>query len=83
MTLDGREHIEYVPTQVVAEYLRYVFKDGAGEEIQGVAWESSKLSGTRNVVLLDASRCVEAGEPGDGFSDPLIELVDREPQRAV
>ncbi len=83
VTRDGREHIEYVPTQVVAEYLRYVFKDGDGDEIQGVAWESSKLPGTRNVVLfMDASRCVEAGKPGDGFSEPLIELVDSEPQRA-
>jgi hypothetical protein len=78
---DGREHIEYVPTQVVAEYLRHVFKDADGEEIQGVAWESSKLPGTRNVVLfMDANRCVEADAPDEGTSEALIELVDREAQ---
>jgi RES domain/HEPN/RES N-terminal domain 1 len=79
---DGRQHIEYVPTQVVAEYLRYVFKDGSGEQIQGVAWGSSRVQGTRNVALfMDASQCVEAGGASDGFSEPLVELVDSEPQQ--
>jgi len=76
---DGREHIDYVPTQVVAEYLRFVFRDGDGQQIQGVAWESSKLPGTHNVVLfIDASQCVDAGGRGDGFSEPLVELVNSE-----
>ncbi len=78
---DGRQHIEYVPTQVVAEYLRHVFEDGDGEQIQGVAWESSRVQGTRNLALfMDASQCVVAGEAGDGFSEPLVELVDSESQ---
>lgn len=79
---DGREHIEYVPTQVVAEYLRVVFRDCKGQQIQGVAWESSKLPGSRNVVLfMDAKQCVDQGKQGDGFFEPLVELVDSELQQ--
>jgi hypothetical protein len=76
---DGREHIDYVPTQVVAEYLRFVFRNDDGQPVQGVAWESSKLPGTRNVVLfIDASQCVDEGQQGDGHSRPVVELKDHE-----
>jgi hypothetical protein len=79
---DGREHIDYVPTQVVAEYLRFVFRDRDGQQIQGVAWESSKLPDTRNVVLfINAGRCLDAGTRGDGLSEPVVELVDCELRR--
>jgi len=78
---DGREHIDYVPTQVVAEYLRVAFRDEDGESIKGVAWESSKLPGTRNVVLFaDARACVDAGGRADDFVEPLVELVGIELQ---
>jgi hypothetical protein len=79
---DGRQHIEYVPTQVVAEYPRHVFRDSAGEPIHGIAWDSSRVPDTRNLALfMDASQCVDPGQAGDGFSEPLIELVDSEPQQ--
>jgi hypothetical protein len=79
---DGREHIDYVPTQVVAEYLRFVFRDRDGLPVQGVAWESSKLPGTRNVVLfIDANQCVDESEQGGGLSKPVVELKDHELRR--
>lgn len=33
---DGREHIEYVPTQIVTEYFRRVFRDDHGNAIDGI-----------------------------------------------
>lgn len=45
--LDGREHIEYVPTQVFTEYLRYAFP---GRRPDGLVFSSARASG-RNYVL--------------------------------
>jgi len=41
-------HIEYVPTQVVCEYLRYMYKGG---QIDGLAYNSVKNPGGKCVVL--------------------------------
>jgi hypothetical protein len=45
VTRDGREHYEYVPTQVVAEYLRHVFRTSDGEQLNGIKFPSSRRSG--------------------------------------
>lgn len=79
---DGRVHVEYVPTQVVCEYLRHVFRDTNGEPIRGLAWESSQRPGARNVVLfIDAGRCVEPGERPAFIEGLLVELVDLKRRR--
>ncbi|SPA55392.1 HEPN-associated N-terminal domain-containing protein [Cupriavidus taiwanensis] len=39
---DGKEHIEYVPTQVVAEYLRFVHRSPMGHAIDGIVYTSSR-----------------------------------------
>lgn len=39
---DGMEHIEYVPTQVVSEFIRHRFKTGDGLPVDGVAYPSVK-----------------------------------------
>jgi hypothetical protein len=38
---DGEEHLEYVPTQVIAEYFRYIFKDNDKKRIDGIIYKSS------------------------------------------
>lgn len=67
--LDGRESVDYVPTQVVAEYLRWVPQT----RIDGIAWPSHLAKGSgKNVVLFLG--------PGAAFqTDPP---TDRESQRA-
>ena len=45
--LDGREHIDYVPTQVFTEYLRYAFP---GDSPDGLVFSSARAQG-RNYVL--------------------------------
>jgi hypothetical protein len=44
---DGREHIDYVPTQVFTEYLRYAFP---GDSPDGLVFSSARAQG-RNYVL--------------------------------
>ncbi|WP_277986197.1 HEPN-associated N-terminal domain-containing protein [Rhodococcus gordoniae] len=56
ITLDGREHIEYVPTQVFTEYLRRA----APFEVRGLSFKSAQIEGVNTVVFCDGSGCVEA-----------------------
>ena len=80
----GAEHIDYVPTQVVCEYLRHVFRDADASSVSGLAWESVKRAGGRNVVLfIEADHCVELGEePKPTVSPPVVELVHHEYSRS-
>lgn len=48
---DGREHIEYVPTQVVAEYLRFIHQKDEKFNIDGILYKSSRQSGSTACVL--------------------------------
>ncbi len=48
---DSKEHIEYVPTQIVSEYLRHIFKCVNGENLHGMVYPSSKNNGGVNYVL--------------------------------
>lgn len=45
-----REAIDYVPSQVFTEFLRWMFKDKEGNKINGLVYRSSK-TGLSNVVL--------------------------------
>jgi len=61
---DDRIHIDYVPTQVVGEYLRHLFRDGDGRPVDGIAWESAQRAGGRNLVLFVRNeQCLEADAP--------------------
>jgi hypothetical protein len=46
--LDGRQQVDYTPTQVVAEYLRYVPE----RRIDGIAWPSHVGSGNGKNIML-------------------------------
>ncbi len=48
---DGREHIEYVPTQIITEYFRRIFRDVGGSAIDGIIYNSSKNNSSRAFVL--------------------------------
>jgi hypothetical protein len=54
---DGREHIEYVPSQVVSEYFRHVFRYNR-RQLDGILYESVKNPGKWCVTLfLEKERC--------------------------
>lgn len=48
---DGREHIEYVPTQIITEFFRHIFQTLDGEKLDGIAYKSSKHKGGIAFVL--------------------------------
>ena len=53
-------NIEYIPTQIVTEYLRHVYKTDKGVKIDGILYKSSKNKGGVNIVIFtDASECSE------------------------
>ena len=43
-------HLQYVPTQVITEYFRYMFVNSKGQHMDGIIYGSSK-SDERNIVL--------------------------------
>jgi len=66
---DGREHIEYVPTQVVTEYFRHIFRDESGRGVDGILYRSAKTANGVNCVLFcENENCCDAvrqGRPGE------------------
>lgn len=48
---DGREHIEYIPTQVVSEYFSQAFQYGGGKRVDGLMYPSSVIGGGKNLVI--------------------------------
>ncbi len=60
---DDREHLEYVPTQVVAEYLKHRYEHPDGP-VMGVLWRSSLNPDVIDCVLfVDNDGCTSVG-PG-------------------
>lgn len=49
---DDRIHMEYVPSQVFTEYLRYIYRDVKGEKIDGVIYKSSLREATSSNIVL-------------------------------
>jgi hypothetical protein len=62
---DDRIHIEYVPTQVVAEYFRHIFTDPKGAHLDGILYPSTKrVDGICCVLFMAATDCVDYPEAG-------------------
>ncbi len=61
---DGREHNDYVPTQIITEHLRNIHhKKNDNEKIYGLIYPSSKQGGKKSVVIFcENEHCVEKGE---------------------
>jgi hypothetical protein len=57
---DGKEHIEYIPTQIVTEYFRYAYEEMTKIAIDGIIYPSSKNKGKSACVLfMDHNESVE------------------------
>ena len=74
---NDRVHVNYVPTQVVTEYLRYIFK--AESRIDGVIYPSSKNNGEKAIVIFaNPDQCVEIDEAStDGAILKLVNVETR------
>lgn len=72
---DGREHIEYVPTQIVTEYFRRVFRDADGDEVDGIIYTSSREGGDRAFVLFCENEQCFNSDSGPGLMEQLVDLT--------
>jgi hypothetical protein len=78
---DGREHIEYVPTQIVTEYIRHRFRTEDEEPLQGILYQSSKCpTGVACVLFIDGTNC---GVPTEAWREPEQVLRFLEDQTEV
>lgn len=60
---DGREHIDYVPTQIVAEYFRNVFRMYDGSRVDGILYRSAVNSAEKCCALfMSAENCADETE---------------------
>lgn len=57
---DGNEHIDYVPSQVVCEYLAQIFEPAPGGRLGGLIYPSAVYPNGRNLVLFPEDRYVGA-----------------------
>ena len=68
ITKDGREHVEYVPTQAVTEYVRHHFTYGVegDERVDGILYPSARDgAGTAVVVFADSKHCGPGADQGE------------------
>ena len=73
----ARAHIDYVPTQIVTEYLRLVFLIEEKYEVDGIIYPSAKNSGERAIVIFaDNNQCLDlnVSESSNG-SNNVLRLV--------
>jgi hypothetical protein len=71
---DGREHIEYVPSQVVTEYVRYRLGERVGKQILGIRYPSARLDGGVGCVLFVSGEDLEESRFGE--NQPFILASD-------
>jgi hypothetical protein len=48
---DGREHIDYVPTQILTEYFRHRYRAGEDTLLDGIIYPSAQRKRGRSIVI--------------------------------
>lgn len=82
---DGTEHIEYVPAQVFTEYIRHLFRDRAGNPLDGIKYASAKADHKSCCVLfITSEQCCgsiinDTGE--NNITNPECMLLLRDAER--
>lgn len=70
--IEDLNHLQYVPTQVITEYIRYMLVDKEGNHVDGIIYGSSKTK-ERNIVLF----CNQHESKRFFEQDVKIEVYDR------
>lgn len=84
---DGLEHIDYVPTQVFTEYIRYLFKSSNNTSVEGILYPSSRNDGgTACVLFIENEQCcdeIQTQLDGQNTREPakylLLEGIENRP----
>jgi hypothetical protein len=74
---DDRVHIEYVPTQIVTEWLRTRFDPGGGKRVDAVVYGSARRPGGLNVAMFVDNNGAREVDDLEDVDDSLLELVER------
>ena len=76
---DGREHVDYVPTQVVTEYFRHIFKTDDGNCLHGILYPSATgTGGVCCVLFVTSAACTEDKRPIQaflGYREAILSLI--------
>ncbi len=74
---DGYEHVDYVPTQVVTEFVRHRLRGPEDQSINGIAYQSSRDGGRIAVVIFaDAEACGPRDDIPIWGTEPILKLVE-------
>ncbi|MCD5976742.1 HEPN-associated N-terminal domain-containing protein [Pseudomonas quasicaspiana] len=57
-----KAHADYVPTQVVTEYFRHIYRTENGNRVDGIIYRSSKNNVKAIVIFADSTSCVDPKE---------------------
>ncbi|CAM4183635.1 HEPN-associated N-terminal domain-containing protein [Mycobacterium senriense] len=78
---DGRQHVEYAPTQLLTEYLRWVPEP----KLDGIALPSAQTENCTYVLFFSRSECATLGDPAAEYDvdDPFDGDVGAEPALAL
>jgi len=78
---DGREHIDYVPTQIISEHLRHIHKLPDGTMVDGIIYKSSKENTNDScVIFIDDKGCCDVNESKAGAKLVLVEAFTIDPE---
>lgn len=75
---DGREHIEYVPTQVVTEYFRIKYQHPSFGKVRGILYPSAQSTGGKCCVLFFKSE--DCCDISSGWSSLMKKYNEEVPQ---
>ena len=78
---DERQHIEYVPTQVFTEYVRFEMRTPAGEPLHRIKYRSSQTGRACYVMFAEQADCLPG--PASRSSPQLVQFVDGSLQTQV
>lgn len=70
---DGREHIDYVPTQIVTEFFRHGATDDDLQGLEGVVYPSAQHADGRSIVIFVSKDDLDPSR-GNGKEDPVLVL---------
>ena len=70
---DERQHIEYVPTQVFTEYVRFEMQTPDGEPLHGIKYRSSRNGRACYVLFAEQSDCLPG--PADRPRPQMVQFV--------
>ena len=58
---DGREHTEYVPTQILTEYFRHRYRLHDGTQLDAIVYPSTQRRAGRSVVIFASQEDLDLG----------------------